>query len=163
MSAFLYTLGLHTRYTTDEVQEKLCRLLGITRIDEVTNYWPALEIRADGVIDSLSREFWKDYLGTAATMEVHYFVDVKTDWEEARRAYIAMAVSVAKLTHETDALAMMTSEPGSLTMRRTNGVLYLYEQFGRWRDPEVVAQLPEPWILTDDIDAGIPEGAIPFR
>jgi len=163
MSAFLYTLGLHTGYTTDEVLEELCRLLGVPQIEEVGNYWPALEIQMVDSIHPCSREIFTETLGTVPTTVINYYLDIKTDLEQGDRAHIVMAVSAVKLVCDMNALAFMMYERDKIIMRRTNGLLYLYEQTGRWRDPEIVAQLPEPWILTDDIDAGIPEGAIPFR
>ena len=160
-----HSLGLSTSCSIEEVRNLLLHSLDVTCLQEVSQRFPALEVllRDKQEITRLAQEDYTELLGSAATAEVRYLVDTKTDWDEARQAQIAMAVSAASLASEAEAVAILLFQRDGLIMRRTDGTLYLYERFSIWNDPFVIARLSGSWVLTDDQDVGVPEGAIPFR
>lgn len=156
---FSYKLALRTNSNLDGITSTLANILGARNIPEAAVLHPGLFVDATDTFIPAQEDVYRSFLGVPATTSVRYSMNYD-DWERLRRV---MAVSAARLVVETDALAYMTFSVDSLIMRRTDGVLYLYENFGNtWRDPEVLSQIPQPWIMTADEHEGTPPGGSPY-
>ena len=158
---FDYTLGLRTGFDMSEVRRIICAILGLDDLDETHKRYPGLFISMEDPSHPIRQEVYSTFLGAPFTSSLYYSMNSR-DKDQLWRSERLMAVSAARLAVETDALAFMTFELDSLIMRRTDGVLYLYESFGNtWRDPGVISQIPQPWIMTDDEYEGTPPGGSP--
>ncbi len=159
---FDYTLVLSTASTFDTITSTLATLLGVQDLSEVQERYPGFFVDADEASHPVQEIVYKRFLGTSAAASVRYSMNYH-DRDQLWQFDRLMAVSATSLAVETDALAFMTFSVDSLIMRRTDGVLYLYENFGNtWREPEVISQIPRPWIMTADEHEGTPPGGSPY-
>ena len=149
-----YTLALRTDAGVDDVSARLHALLG-------TPAPAALDVRVSAVTHPVLAEELAEQLGAPATAEVVLAVDTKAPEDEVQHAERALAVAVARLVVETDALACLTVQLDRAVLRRTGSDLVLYAWFTPWSDPEVLLVLP-PHTLTDDEQSGLAPGASPL-
>lgn len=156
---FDYILVLRTERDFDTVTSTLADVLGVRDLSEVSERYPGFFVAAAKTFIPAQEDVYESFLGVPATASVRYSMNYG-DWDRLRTVVAASAV---RLAVETDALAFMTFSVDSLVMRRTSGVVYLYENFGNtWRDPEVISQVPQPWVMTDDVYEGTPPGGNPY-
>ncbi|MCL2090633.1 MAG: SitI3 family protein [Micrococcales bacterium] len=156
---FSYTLALRAESDLDGITSALVSILGIQDPSELPERYPGLFVDATETFIPAQEIVYKRFLGTPATARLHYSMNYG-DWERLR---IPVAASAARLVVETDALAFMTFSVDSLIMRRTDGVLYLYENSDNtWREPEVISKIPQPWVMTTDEYEGTPPGGSPY-
>lgn len=159
---FDYVLAMTTEAGFDEIKSTLASFLGVQNLTEAPERHRGLSVDATRSFIPAQDAVYRRFLGMPATMSLYYSMNSR-DREQLLRSERLMAVSAARLVVETDALACMTFSVDSLIMRRTGGVLYLYESFGStWREPGVISQIPQPWVMTDDVNEGTPPGGSPY-
>lgn len=111
-------------------------------------------LRADvhDVDHPVTAEVYAELLGGApATCRVMLSVENKTE-DEAQylAARGAMAVLAAQVAHRTDADACLTFQLDRVVMRRRDGRLELLDWFPQWAEPDVLARVPQPYVVTSE-------------
>jgi len=158
---FDYTLGLRSRSSLTDIDRIVSVFLEVDDLSRVHERHPGLFVSVRDSSDPHRQLVYTRFLGVPSTASLYYSINSRNK-QEQWQAERLMALSAVLVIVQTDALAFMTFDLDSLVMRRTDGILYLYESFNHWKDPAVISQIPKPWVMTDDEYAGTPPGGSPY-
>lgn len=147
---FGYEMGVSTGCSVDQVRAFVSTILGVPTRDDGSVVSGALRGTVSEVDHPVGKEVYADLLGVPATASVYLGVDNKVDDTDYLRADRAMLITAAQLAVQTDSEACLTLQLDRVLMRRTSGVLYLYDWYTQWLDTAVQRGLPSAYTMTAD-------------
>lgn len=145
-----YDMGLRTTCTLPEIRECVAGILDVGLDADGRAIAGGLSVSVWSVDDPPYLQVYTDLLGLPATASVFLAVDNKGDEGLYIQARKAMAITATQLAVQTDAEACLTFQLDGALMRRRSGVLYLYDGYTDWLEPEVLDQLPQPYTVAPD-------------
>lgn len=145
---FDYPLAVATTRDRVAVEGELWSVLAAARSDFAVSA-DVLSASVDGLESPISAELYADLLGVPATCRVTFHVDNKAgDGDDHLAAYPALCVAAVRLGEALDADTCLTFQLDRVVMRRRGGTLELFDWFRQWAEPEVLARLPQPYVVT---------------
>ena len=142
--ALSYLLELSTPASLDDVASRLRALLGAAPGAGAKFDVPAMNVAVREPSESsrdVALEVWRIEPTLRASFYVHSNAPDE-DYEAARRG---LSLASADLVAELDAEAVLHFQGDRALLRRTEGILYLYDWWPEWTADQVVPNLPQPF------------------